>query len=219
MDRREEPKDGLSPLVGPEDEPYTLPIQEPDEPTPDGKHALKFELFDWAQALLSAIILVAFVFIFFVRVIGVSGHSMEPTLFENQKLLISNLFYTPKNGDIVIFTKKDIHVILQTGQSDEPLVKRVIATAGQTVDVNYETRQVLIDGQPIQEPYVMDPISIPSYSLFPLPYTVQPGEVFVMGDNRNHSADSRMIGPIDTRYILGKVLLRVWPVSLIGSVE
>jgi signal peptidase I len=177
------------------------------------------EAFDWVQTIVTSIILVSLFFSLAARVIGVLGPSMEDTLFTGQKLLISDLFYTPKYGDIVVFTKKDIHLSLPAITKDEPLVKRVIATGGQTVDIDYGKGLVYVDGQVLDEPYIRE-ITKLTGSL-PLPCTVPEGSVFVMGDNRNHSTDSRdaEVGLIDSRYILGKVLLRVWPLDQFGLVR
>ena len=102
------------------------------------------------------------------------------------------------------------------GFEDEPIVKRVIATQGQTVDITYDATgvgTVIVDGQALKEPYINEPMLAPSYATVSFPLTVPEGCVFVMGDNRNHSADSRytQIGVFNTKYILGKVLLVVWP--------
>lgn len=191
------------------------------------KSSARSELFDWAQALVTSIILVGVVFSFVARVIGVDGPSMENTLFGegpgrvSQKLVISKLFYTPKQGDIIIFTKKDIHKTLQNSDEDQPLVKRVIATGGQTVDINFNTHEVYVDDVLLDEPYIKEPISSDRRGDIQYPFTVPEGQVFVMGDNRNVSADSRdsRVGTVDTRYILGKVLLRVWPLEDFGVVK
>lgn len=199
-----------------ESEPFTLPIQEPDLPASGHKPSLKFEVFEWTQALLTAIILVTFVFVVLVRVIGVTGASMEPTLRENQRILISNLFYTPQQGDVVVFTKKNIHWMFNREETDEPLVKRVIATEGQTVDIDIDVGKVYVDNQVVEEPFETNRLGDVAF-----PVTVPKGCVFVMGDNRNHSTDSRtlIVGMVDTRYILGKVLLRVWPTSEFGVIN
>ncbi|MDR0671520.1 MAG: signal peptidase I [Oscillospiraceae bacterium] len=177
------------------------------------------ELYDWAHALVTSIIIVGLLFSFVARVIGVDGPSMQDTLFGDQKLIISKLLYTPKRGDVIVFTKKGIHEMLPGSEADQPLVKRIIAVGGETVDINFETHQVFVDGVLLNEPYILEPTARRSDIVFP--HTVPEGHVFVMGDNRNMSADSRtsQVGTIDTRYILGRVLLRVWPLQDFGLVS
>jgi len=176
------------------------------------------ELFDWMQTIVSSLILVSLTFAFAARVIGVFGDSMQNTLFSSQKVLISNLFYTPKPGDIVVFTKKDVHLFLPfRGEEDEPLIKRVIATEGQTVDIDFEAGEIRVGGVLLNEPYIRELTMTPGNLTFP--HTVPKGMVFVMGDNRNKSMDSRVIGPVDTRYILGRVLMRVWPLADFGPID
>jgi signal peptidase I len=180
-------------------------------------------LFDWARAMVAAIIFVGLVFSFLARLIGVSGPSMEPTLFGGQKLLISNLFYTPRQGDVVIFSLKDFRAggLSTSNGGGEPLVKRVIATDGQTVDINFDTGSVTVDGHLLDEPYVLEPIDRQRPDDVSFPFQVPPGHVFVMGDNRVVSMDSRsqLIGAVDARRILGHVLLRVWPLDAFGAVR
>ncbi|MDR3207642.1 MAG: signal peptidase I [Oscillospiraceae bacterium] len=226
MDSRHQPQERPH-----DSEALTPPLPEPDavpsdSPTGDSPEPAEYvpsravlEALDWVQTIVTSIILVSLIFSLAARVIGVLGPSMETTLYTGQKLLISDLFYTPKYGDIVVFTKKDIHLTLATITEDEPLVKRIIATEGQTVDVNYDQGLVYVDGQALDEPYIREATKL--QGTLPLPCTVPSGFVFVMGDNRNHSTDSRAqeIGLIDTRYILGKVLLRVWPLAQFGSVR
>ena len=177
------------------------------------------EIFEWLSTIVSSLVMVSLIFTFVVRVIGVSGPSMQSTLFTDQRVLISGLFYTPKNGDVVVFTKKNIHLDLGSGEKDEPLIKRVIATEGQVVDIDFVAGEVRVDGKLLDEPYIDEPTWLHDVVSVSFPYTVPPGTVFVMGDNRNHSSDSRRIGPIDTRYILGRVLLRVWPLSEFGPLR
>lgn len=176
------------------------------------------ELFEWAQALVSAIIVFMLIFASIIRIIGVEGTSMVPTLHEGEKMLISKLFYTPKNGDIIMFTKKGLRVLTHK-DSDYPLVKRVIGIAGDTVDINFDTHEVSVNGNVLDEPYINEPTSVGHDVEFPL--VVPKGYVFVMGDNRNVSLDSRssQVGLVDTRCILGRVYLRLFPFNNFGFVK
>ena len=139
---------------------------------------------------------------------------MQPTLQEGDNVVVSNLFYTPKAGDIVIITKESF--------SAEPIVKRIIATEGQTVDIDFEKGIVYVDGKALDEPYIAELTHL--YEGVAFPVTVPENSVFVMGDNRNESSDSRNpdIGMIDEGCILGKVYCIVipagWDFSRFGSV-
>ncbi|MCD8356552.1 MAG: signal peptidase I [Clostridia bacterium] len=169
------------------------------------------ELFDWGEALLISLAAVILVFVFGVRIIGVEGNSMVPTLQNGNQLLVSNLFYTPEKGDIVILTKDSFLT--------SPIVKRVIATEGDTVDIDFETGQVSVNGEVLDESYIAEPTTTQYDVIFP--QTVPEDCIFVMGDNRNHSTDSRYgeLGMVDTRYVIGKVLMRIFPFSEIGTVS
>ena len=153
---------------------------------------------------------VTVLFTLLIRLVTVSGPSMTSTLLDRDYVaVLSNVLYRDaKNGDVV--------VAKVPGFEDEPIVKRVIATQGQTVDITYDATgvgTVIVDGQALKEPYINEPMLEPGYATVSFPLTVPEGCVFVMGDNRNHSADSRytQIGVFNTKYILGKVLLVVWP--------
>jgi len=163
---------------------------------------IKLTIYDWLQSVVTAILLGLMLFIFVGRTIGVDGISMYQTLRHNDRIIISNLFYTPDNGDIIVFESS-------SERFEHPLVKRVIAIAGQWVDIDFETGEVFVDGEVIYEPYI-DVITSARHN-FDGPVFVPEGYVFVLGDNRNHSSDSRdnEIGVVDTRYILGKVLF-IW---------
>ena len=167
-------------------------------------------LYDWADALVYALIAIVLLFTLLIRMTGVIGDSMKPTLHQNDKLIISNLFYTPKQGDVVVVTKKSFRT--------EPIVKRVIATAGQTIDIHFDTGTVYVDGVQLEESYIAEATVRSGDITFPL--YVPEGYLFVMGDNRNHSTDSRFseVGLIDERMVLGTVLFRVFPLNAIGSV-
>ena len=169
------------------------------------------DLYEWIYCLLVALILCVLLFVFCVRTIDVSGTSMVPTLNNGDKMLVSGLFYKPKQGDIVVF-KKDQY------DPNKALVKRVIATEGQVINMDFENGVVYVDGEPLEEDYIAD---LTRTKLdFIGPQTVPEGCVFCMGDNRNMSTDSRKkeIGMIDSRLILGKVYMVIFPVDSFGSV-
>ena len=163
------------------------------------------ELYEWTQALVCSVLTVVFIFTFVVRLIGVDGHSMVPTLQHGDRLLVLNsmLYHDYQYGDIVVLRKESF--------MENPIVKRVIATEGQTVDIDFDNGIVFVDGSPLQEDYINDLTYESEGTIFPL--TVPEGSVFVMGDNRNHSDDSRndSLGTIDTRYIIGKVVFLLFP--------
>jgi signal peptidase I len=184
-------------------QPETL-SDEAEKPINSRESHARLELYDWLQCIVSAILCGILIFVFIGRVIGVDGNSMLNTLRDRDTVIMSNLFYTPKYGDIVVFRDEKYDY-------QKPLVKRVIATEGQTVDINFNTGEVFIDGRPIVEEYIRE-LTMERLD-FEGPVTVPKGCVFVMGDNRNASTDSRsnMVGMVDTRQILGKVLLVLIP--------
>lgn len=158
---------------------------------------------------------VTFIFVFFVRLVSVSGSSMVPTLAHGDKLIVlSNVFYQePEAGDIIVAS-------VPTFEDGEPIVKRVIATEGQKVDILYDEQYratVYVDDVALTEPYInpTEWMQMPMYPTIEFPVTVPEGCIFAMGDNRNHSADSRYveIGVFDERYVLGKVLFIIMPGS------
>ena len=171
------------------------------------------ELYDWIESLMVALIFCVILFSFILRLINVSGPSMNPTLYEGNKMLVSDLFYKPKAGDIVIFRN------VNENQEEKALVKRVVATEGQEVNIDFEHGLVYVDGEPLDEDYVAEPIH--SKLDFIGPKTVPEGCVFVLGDNRNSSRDSRArsIGMVDERLIVGKVYAVVYPIDAIRWVH
>lgn len=167
------------------------------------------EVYEWMQCLVFALIFCVVLFVFFFRLVDVVGDSMNPTLENADKMVVSDLFYKPKQGDIIIFRKDEY--------KPEALVKRVIATEGQTVEIDFNRGRVYVDGKLLDEPYIAEPTR--NQIDFTGVQVVPEGCVFVMGDNRNESADSRdsRIGMVDERLIIGKVLLTVFPLDHIGS--
>lgn len=163
------------------------------------------ELYEWTQALVGSVLTVVLVFTFLIRLIGVDGHSMVPTLQNGDRLLVlsSLLDSDYEYGDIVVLREESF--------LEEPIVKRVIATEGQTVDIDFESGVVYVDGVALDEPYINEPTYMEEGTEFPL--TVPEGCIFVMGDNRNHSSDSRdsRLGTVDTRCVLGKAVFLAFP--------
>lgn len=169
-------------------------------------------VYDWIQCLMSALIVCVVLFIFVVRVIDVKGTSMYPTLNNQDKMLVSDIFYKPKAGDVVVF-KKDQY------DPSKALVKRVIATEGQEINIDFDRGIVYVDGEALEEDYINE---LTTTKLdFIGPQTVPEGCVFVMGDNRNMSTDSRKteIGMVDTRLIIGKVYFVIFPLDSFGLVR
>lgn len=159
--------------------------------------SVKQEVYDWIQTIVLAMVACIIVFTFLVRIVGVDGRSMVPTLQHGDKLIVSNLGYTPERGDIVIL-RKDTFM-------QEPIVKRVIALEGEEVRINFARGIVYVDGMALEEPYVNVPTQ--DEQDYDGPVVVPENCVFVMGDNRNDSTDSRTasLGCVDVRYIIGKV--------------
>jgi len=142
-------------------------------------------------------IIFVLIFTFGVRFIDVEGISMAPTLLHGDRFAITRLWQSPNNGDIV--------VVVFPEPNDFIMVSRVIATGGQTIDIDFKTGVVYVNGEPLNEPYIAEPTRVNSGMIFP--QTVPDGHMFVMGDNRNNSFDSRdlRIGMVDTRHVLGRV--------------
>lgn len=171
-----------------------------------------WEAYEWIECIVFGIVLIFVLLSCFFRLTYVNGISMEETLHNKDLLLISDFLYEPKTGDIVV-----LHDPSLPGIYSEPLVKRIIATEGQVIDIDFDTWTVTVDGNIIDEPYIKLANDQTVTSVLSFPLTVPENKVFVMGDNRNHSGDSRIIGTIDERCIIGKVYLRLKPFSEAGS--
>lgn len=166
---------------------------------------------EWFDAIIFALTLVLVILVFFVRTSRVDGESMMPTLSNGDQVLARSIMYTPQRGDIVV-----VDGYIQYGA---PLVKRVIAVGGDEVDINFETGEVFVNGVLLDEPYISD-LTMRSFDVT-FPVVVPEGTLFLMGDNRPYSKDSRSsdIGFIDERDVLGKVFVRILPYSEAGEVE
>lgn len=177
--------------------------QKPEENT---KRTLSKTVVEFISVIATSIVAIMLIFTFAFRIVGVSGPSMMNTLINGDWLLVSAFITEPERGDIVIIT--------QPNSFNEPIVKRVIAVGGDTIDIDFDKATVSINGKVINEPYLGSPTTNDEHA-WQYPLTLKEGQVFVMGDNRQHSSDSRSpdIGLIDENYILGQVLLRFSPIS------
>lgn len=171
-------------------------------------------LYDWLQIMSTCLVAIILLFTFVGRFIYVDGSSMVPTLHTRDMLLVREIGYTPQQGDVVVLTKPFYNI---TG----PIVKRVIATQGQTVDINYAAGTVSVDGVVLDEPYInFEPMHAPGYENRAY-IEVPQGSIFVMGDNRNHSNDSRdvQLGCVDTRHIIGQAVMVLFPFQNAGIIK
>ena len=161
-----------------------------------------FQVFDAVGSVVLALIIIFLCFTFLFRAVNVNGRSMVPTLQDKDWLLVS---------DAAEYQRGDIIIITQPNDLNEPLVKRIIATSGETINIDFSTHEVFINGELLKEDYINEPTAL--FYDVQFPYVVPEGCVFAMGDNRNDSLDSRSsrIGPIDERYILGKAKVRLLP--------
>ena len=165
------------------------------------------ELYLNVRVLVTVMTVFVMMFTFVARIIVVSGPSMENNLWGGDLILVWSLGYTPRQGDVVVLT--------QESYQEDSIVKRVIATEGQQVDIDYGSGTVKVDGAALKEPNIKEQMLVPSYGEGINHVVVPEGCIFVMGDNRNQSADSRFpsIGIVDNRCVIGHGVLVLFPVT------
>ena len=178
----------------------------------------------WLQSVIESVLAAFLIMALIFRINVVVGESMEPTLYENDRIVVSQFFYTPKYGDIVALWAKDL-TDRGTGERGEMIVKRVIGLPGDIIDID-KNGVVYRNGEPLYEEYAAEPILPSRRGNAEFPLTVDENCVFVLGDNRNHSTDSRYVndgiaefyvGCVDMRYVVGKALFRIFPFDRIGA--
>lgn len=184
----------------------------------------KESFFSWVNTLFASIIAAMLILIFVFRMNVVVGESMEPTLYENERLILFQLGYEPQYGDIVAIRADNIPNQL-TGEMGELIIKRVIGLEGDVIDIDSATGIVYRNGEALDEPYIAESIDAAHLGNLTYPITVSENCIFVLGDNRNHSLDSRFadngytdtfVGCVDEDFVLGKAVLRIWPLDRFG---
>ncbi len=157
--------------------------------------------FNWLSVIIGIFAILFFVWSMFFRVMVVDGNSMLPNLQDGDKVIVYTFNYSPKTGDVIV----------AVDDNDTILLKRVIATENQTVDIDYNNSSVFVDSVKLQESYIYENSFKPHDDEIEYPHKVSKGCLFLMGDNRNGSKDSRSseIGDIDADYVLGKVIFRI----------
>ncbi len=181
----------------------------------------KKELWDWVKTIVFAVVIALLLKNFVLTLAKVDGASMEPTLHDSDRMYVNRLMYTPERGDVIIFEP--------ASAPGKPYIKRVIAIEGDTVFIDFTTGDVYVNDEIIDEPYIAEKTALIGSYIYGLmanddfsreePIKIGKDEVFVMGDNRNNSKDSRELGPVPTKEIIGHAVFRFWPLNSIGSTD
>ena len=175
------------------------------------------EILDWIESFVFAMFIIILIFIFLLRIVTVEGESMNATLDDKDRVIITHLNYTPKRDDVVVANSSVLN---------KTIIKRVIGVSGDTVKIDYNVNKVFVNGEEISNEHIngtminkgmFDPNYLISDGVYQ--YKVPDGKVFVMGDNRNNSTDSRTIGFIDNKDVLGHVIFRLYPFKKLGKVK
>ena len=198
----------------------TEPSAAPQGEQPSDAKAKKpfSEAFDWMSSLVYAVLFMLALNLFVFRSITVDGLSMYSTLDDQDKVISTNFLYTPDYGDIVVIQADKI-LNQGTGLYGEPIIKRVIGLAGDTISFDFDKGEVYRNGELLDEDYIEQPTYLNELCYSGVDYVVPENCVFVMGDNRNVSRDSRdlqAVGFVDTDLIMGKAFLRIYPLDKIG---
>ena len=169
------------------------------------------EIYEMAESVIIALVVIAVLILFFFRSVSVDGDSMLPGLHNGDRLIITNFFYNPEKNDVIVVDKNTDY--------GKPLIKRVIADEGDKIFIDYSTGDVYVNDINISENYIYEKIAVQNRENVNM--IVPEGYLFVMGDNRNNSMDSRdsAIGLINEKNILGKALLQIYPLNRIGVVK
>ena len=177
-------------------------------------------IYEWIEAITVSLIIFIYVFTLVFNIISVDGASMENTLHSKERMIIMNINYEPKKGDIVVISRNKYNETydeqVKNSRDKTPIIKRVIATEGDTI--NIIDGDVFINTEKQTEKYLEEGLKTVTRDM-EFPITIKHGEIFVMGDNRNFSMDSRdsRIGVVETKYILGKAILRIFPFDKIKT--
>lgn len=181
------------------------------------------DAFEWVASLVYAVLAMLLLNLFVFRSITVDGGSMNNTLINQDRVISTNLFYTPQRGDIVVIQSDRLPNRALTEKYDttlygEPIIKRVIGLAGDTIRFDFENGDVYLNDELLEEDYVATPTNVPWDSVSGQEYVIPDGYVYVMGDNRNGSTDSRdlRVGLVDTDFIMGKAIFRFYPFDSMG---